>query len=118
MSLPRFQPISREAFADLMSRAEAGDVGEDYALACNASPQSDHVHVRRIGAEGSLLNGRVLLFTHGEEGEDVATVYIAAHEARMLAAALLNMADELDGVTPLVFTPGITSNFEGEGGEE
>ena len=45
------------------------------------------------------------------EDEDVedevlsALVYISAPEARQLAAHLLNVADEIDGKTPLVFFP-------------
>lgn len=76
--------------------------GEDFSLACNVQA-TDHVHTRRIGAVGSGLAARVAIATHNVD--DSITVFLAAPEARTLAAALLNAADEIDGVTPLVFFP-------------
>ncbi len=95
-------PITREEFASLMARAQAGATGEEYVFACDAQP-SDHVHVRRLGEEGARIGGRVAVAAHGKRGQ--AVIYLAAPEARALAARLLDAADELDGVVPLVFMP-------------
>lgn len=79
-----------------------GVQGEDFALACNAA-REEHVHVRRVGEAGSRLGGRVVVSTHGQPG--AVPIFLAAPEARMLAAAILDAADDLDGVTPLVYMP-------------
>lgn len=79
-----------------------GVQGEDFALACNAA-REEHVHVRRVGEAGSRLGGRVVVSTHGQPG--AVPIFLAAPEARMLAAAILDAADDLDGVTRLNYVP-------------
>lgn len=76
--------------------------GDDLGFACNATPD-EHIHARRVGHAGSRLGGRASIAAHGANG--YAVVFLAAPEARRLAAHLLTIADDLDGVTPLVFTP-------------
>lgn len=92
------RPMSPEDFAELVSDAQSGVMGENFAFGCSANPE-DHAHVQRCGA-GS--HSRVGLAVH-DQG-NAASVYVSPAQARRIAAALLNAADEIDGVTPLSFT--------------
>lgn len=87
-----------EALQALMG--DPSNIGDDLAIACNVT-SDDHVHARRVGATGSRFEGRVALAMHSSAG--AVFVYVAAPQARRLAAHLLTAADELDGLTPLVF---------------
>ena len=72
----------------------------EISRACNIDAR-DHVHVGRIGDPGSGLGARGVIQVH--EGGRLAKVYLASPELRQLASALLNVADAIDGKTPLVF---------------
>lgn len=98
--------------ADLQTLFQRGAAGPDFEVADNARP-GQHVHARRIGEPGSRALGRVAVITHNEAGGAIASV-IAAPQARALAAALLNAADEIDGVAPLVFFPRDPEAQEGD----
>lgn len=98
---PRFD-LDPGQYEALREHLNPQGMGPDFALACNVE-SGDHVHVRRIGPEGSRFEGRVAVMTHGDSGQ--AIVYVAAPQARTLAAAILTAADELDGDTPLGFFP-------------
>lgn len=77
-------------------------IAEEVAIACNMDVR-DHVHAGRLGEAGAGLDARGVVQVH--EGGSVARVFLAAPELRALGAALLNVADEIDGTTPLVFHP-------------
>jgi hypothetical protein len=76
------------------------DPAPEIEKACNVDAR-DHVHLARVGEKGSGLAARGLLTLH--EGSSAARVFLAAPELRQLASALLNVADAIDGKTPLVF---------------
>lgn len=99
---PRY-PMSQEQRRSLSQEVRTIDAayGEDFSVACNADPE-DHLHTRRLGLPGDA-HSRVGVAIHASSA--LSMVYIHPTEARMLAAALLNLADELDGTTPLVFFP-------------
>lgn len=75
--------------------------GPDFALACNLA-EEDHVHARRVGTVGKA-HARIAVSVHDET--DQQSIFLHPAQARVLAARLLNLADELDGTTPLVFFP-------------
>lgn len=74
----------------------ASDVYDGLAVGCDIEPES-HLHVARHGAPGTGLLGRVVLASH-TPGLGAGVVAVSASEARKVAAELLNMADELDGI--------------------
>jgi hypothetical protein len=73
---------------------------EEIVRVCNVDAE-DHVHLARVGDAGSGLGARGLIVAH--EGGRQAKVYLASPELRQFASALLNVADAIDGKTPLVF---------------
>lgn len=73
---------------------------EEVSKACNLDPR-DHVHLFRVGEEATGLAARGVLAVH--EGGTTTKVFLAAPELRQIASALLNVADAIDGRTPLVF---------------
>lgn len=84
-------------------RALAGqEPREEISLACNADAR-DHIHAGSIGEPGSGLAARGIVQVH--EGGSATRVFLSAPELRTLASALLNVADEIDGETPLSFFP-------------
>lgn len=99
MTTNRFQ-LSQEEAQRLL--AKAPDAEERLGFVCDADPR-DHLHVGRIGDQGSGLEARGTLLIH--EGGRAARVFMAAPRLRVLAAALLDVADEIDGMTPLTFFP-------------
>jgi hypothetical protein len=96
-----YHALSEEDYARLGEFVAHDEIGEEFALACNADA-GDHLHTVRIGPKGSGLEGRVAVKVHDAEGRQLI-VYLAASDARSLAAHLLNFADELDGYEPLMF---------------
>lgn len=91
----RFQ-IDRDEAAKILGAERV----EEIAKACNVDAR-DHVHVHRVGEPGSGLGARGLVVVH--EGDSLTRVFLAAPELRQIASALLNVADAIDGKTPLVF---------------
>ena len=83
---------------------KSADQGDDFSTPDNSRPDA-HVHVRRVGAPGARKGARVAVMMHGENPQAMLVSLISAPQARMLGAALLNAADEVDGKTPLVFFP-------------
>ena len=88
--------------------------GDEFQLASNVDTETDNVRVRRVGPAGGGLKARACVYIESlveHEDEDVedeiqsTLVYISAPEARQLAAALLNVADDIDGAVPLAFFP-------------
>lgn len=75
--------------------------GPDLELVCSTT-EHDHLHVSRLGAPGQSY-GRAGLRFHSPDSAN--TILVSATEARVLAAHLLDIADELDGTVPLVFFP-------------
>jgi hypothetical protein len=73
---------------------------QEIVRVCNIDGD-DHVHVGRLGDPGSGLEARGVIQVH--EGGRIAKVYLAAPELRQLASALLNVADAIDGKTPIAF---------------
>lgn len=88
--------------AEDASRFLAGERHSETQKACNID-ERDHVHVARVGDAGAGLEARGLVMVH--EGGALCRVFLAAPELRHLASALLNVADAIDGVTPLTFFP-------------
>lgn len=72
----------------------------EIARVCNAEPE-DEIRVVLVGEPGSGLAARGGIEV--EEGGSKARVFLASPELRQLASALLNVADKIDGKTPLVF---------------
>lgn len=107
--------LTEDEWNALSEAAEApGGRGDEFQVASNVDSDTDNVRVRRVGPAGGGLKARVVVFVETlieSEDEDVedeiqsSLAYISAPEARQLAAALLNVADEIDGKTPLVFFP-------------
>ena len=120
--------LTEEEWTALSEAAHAPDGrGPSFGIASNVDPDTDNVHVRRVGPAGGGLKARAVVYVETlmeHEDEDVedeiisALVYISAPEARQLAAALLNVADEIDGKTPLVFFPRTPSGEEAPEVEE
>ena len=117
--------------AEWNALSEAADApdgrGPEFGLASNVDPETDNVRVRRVGpVKGGpksrvVVNVEMLTSNEDEDVEDElvsALVYISAPEARQLAAALLNVADEIDGKTPLVFFPRLPNGEEAPEVEE
>lgn len=94
--------LDGQAYETLMARIADGHYGEDHEFHCNAN-QSDHVHIRRFGDKGDGMAGRVGIAAHS--GPGLVVTYFTASEARMIAAVLLDAADELDGKDLLMFFP-------------
>ena len=90
-------PLGPAAYAALFQNASEAD------YAYESSTRMSHVHVRRVGAEKGGLASRVIIAAHDHE-KVVGGVYTAS-EARVIAARLLDLADEIDGKTPLLFGP-------------
>lgn len=106
-----YHPIDPEHFSRLATYTETNETGDEFALACNLHG-TDHLHVLRVGPEGSRLEGRVVIAMHDGDGEAL-TQFFSASDARALAANLLDAADSLDGVTPLIFwDPDDTGDIE------
>lgn len=74
---------------------------EDYAF--ESSNRASHVHFRRVGPAKGGDAARVMIAAH-DTLQASGGVY-TSKEARMIAARLLDLADEIDGKTPLVFMP-------------
>lgn len=97
--------MSQEEIQDLAFRARLdGGQGEDVVHRCDVSP-NDHLHLVRVGEANARLRGRVGIRLHSGKDDGGIAVLFSAPEARQIAAELMNIADELDGVTPLVFHP-------------
>jgi len=77
---------------------------DDFAI--ESSCRTVHTHARRLGPEKGRLSSRVMIASHahGARGSFGGALYTSA-EARKFAAALLNLAYEIYGKTPLVFFP-------------
>lgn len=88
--------LTSELARDLLRSGETPEV----VLECNVD-ERDHVQISRVGTPGAGLQARGLLRAH--EGGHTARVFLAAPELRRLAAGLLNVADAIDGKTPLSF---------------
>lgn len=69
------------------------EVYEGPIFGCDLVPDS-HLHAARIG---SGANGRVAVAVHSP-ATGVGVVNVSGSEARKIAAALLNLADDLDGI--------------------
>lgn len=95
-------PMDPARFADLTSDGQSGIVGQNYGFSCSIQA-ADHAHVQRVGAGA---HARVAVAVH--DSDDVAAIYVSPAQARKIAAALLNAADEINGLTPLVFVPRFT----------
>lgn len=100
MALP-YHSLSYEEYLRLGEFVEEGEVGDEFAISCNAN-EADHLHTIRIGPEGGKLQGRIAIKVHDEHG-NFLLVYISPSDARALAANLLGNADDLDGYQPLAF---------------
>lgn len=89
-----------------MNPEEAGrilgdaETRQEIQRSCNVDAR-DHLHIGRVGEAGAGLAARGLIQVH--EGGDNSRVFLAAPELRQVAAALLNVADEIDGRVPLSF---------------
>lgn len=83
---------------------QSGQAGDDFSVPDNARPDQ-HVHAKRVGPEGGKGSARVAVVMHGENPQAMLVSLIAAPQARTLAAALLNAADEVDGAVPLAYFP-------------
>lgn len=95
------QETAQRLMADVQSR-DPERLRHEITVVCDADPR-DHLHVGAVGDPGSGLEARGLIVSH--EGGRVSRVFVAAPRLRQLASALLNVADEIDGKTPLVFFP-------------
>lgn len=94
---PEGSTFTPEQFQEFVSNVQSGIAGEDFEASCSIQPL-DHVHVTRLS---SGVTARVGLGLH--DRSDAISVYLTPAVARQVAAALLNAADEIDGVTPLTF---------------
>ena len=120
--------LTEEEWTALSEAANEPDGrGEEFQLASNVDAETDNVRVRRVGPAKGGLKARACVYIESlveHEDEDVedeiqsTLVYISAPEARQLAAALLNVADEIDGKTPLVFFPRLPNGEEAPEAEE
>lgn len=114
--------LTEEEWAALSEAAEApGGRGPEFQLASNVDPETDNVRVRRVGPAKGGLKARAVVYVESldDQGDILSTLaYISAPEARQLAAALLNVADDIDGKTPLVFFPRLPSGEEAPEAEE
>lgn len=98
-------PMTPSEYAALLEAArQPSALGERKAFTCDVD-DFDVFHMQRVGAPNSRLAGRIGLCTHSGDEDPGAVVFVSAPEARMIAASLLNLADELDGTTPLNFHP-------------
>lgn len=96
--------LTADHYKSLIKQASAERVFDDaFFLRCNGNVH-DRIYVAAIGDAGRGIAGRVCLLAQRVTGETVSLMVTAA-EARMFAAELLDAADYLDGVTPLVFFP-------------
>ena len=90
-----------------------GLAGLPSSFICRSSPESDWAAVQRLGKTAAQRGandpvGLVAVLVHYlEEDETPADTYasLSPSDARRMAAALLNAADEIDGTTPLAFSP-------------
>lgn len=110
-------PVSPDEWQALTAEAETpGGLGEMFEIACNVDPDTDFLQARRVGRAGASTS-RAAIYVHHSD-DMYATVYVAAAEARKIAAHLLNIADEIDGKTPLVFFPRLPNGEEAPEAEE
>lgn len=114
--------LNEAEWSALTEAAEApGGRGPEFQLASNIDPETDNVRVRRVGPAKGGLKARAVVYVESldDEGDILSTLaYISAPEARQLAAALLNVADDIDGKTPLVFFPRLPNGEEAPEAEE
>lgn len=97
-------PLDRDGYWSLQkSASETGAFLVKFQTCCDAEP-SDKLEVSRVGKVGCREAGRIQIAFQDDDSES-STILLAAPEARQLAAAILNGADELDGTRPLVFFP-------------
>ena len=110
-------PVSPDEWQALTAEGDIpGGLGELFEVECNVDPDTDFLQARRVG-RANAPTSRAAVYVHHSD-DMYATVYIAAAEARQLAAHLLNVADEIDGKTPLVFFPRLPSGEEAPEVEE
>lgn len=95
-----FDGVEWEAFKAHIEGDRANRIGPDSEFACNVTPTADHLHMRRVGDKGGRGNARGVLMMHNGDG-DAVVAYFTASELRQIAATALNIADEIDGETPL-----------------
>jgi hypothetical protein len=76
--------------------------GEEFVVPCE-NVSDDTVRLRTI-TRSDRPSVVAIAAANDEEG-CVNSIHLSPAKARLVAAALLNMADELDGTEPLVFLP-------------
>lgn len=81
----------------------AGKAGTASRFLCSMDP-ADYLLVQRLGdrRDGGVFPA---VGVYMRNGSSLGTTILAAADARRMAAALLDAADEADGTTPLVFLP-------------
>lgn len=78
-----------------------GALADHGSVPCSAVP-ADHAHVMRVGRrEQAHTRVRLSMCLGGGNG----SIFLHPAVARLLAAQLLNAADEADGKSPLMFSP-------------
>lgn len=85
---------------------EGLDVIGDTTYASCLTGSDDQVAVSLLGADGRPKAVMVEICLHideGEEGAEISQMLLYPGDARRIAAALLNAADQLDGTIPLCF---------------
>lgn len=95
--------LTPAATAALLAAVRNGTASDDFAFNSNHNP-AVHLHARRWGPAKGGLASRVALSAHNADGTGAALL-VSSAEARQIAAQILDLADEIDGVTALVFNP-------------
>lgn len=83
--------------------------GSEFVVPCALVP-ADQARTRTITPDGQPT--RIALGVRDSDDGSMNSVYLTPKTARMLAAALLNLSDEVDGTTPLSFVPDAPSGDE------
>lgn len=86
------RPMSPAQWHGMMMHVAGGDRRGE-ATFFSGGPDTAHLHVYRFGPCPSLA--RTVVYNHSEETGG-ALVFLDAAQTRQLAAALLNVADELE----------------------
>lgn len=88
-----------------MSEGKFEVIGKTVYAACT-SGADDQVAASLVGHDGHPEAALIEVCLHiddGVEGAELAQVLLAPGDARRIAAALLNAADQIDGTVALVF---------------
>lgn len=96
---PNPYAMDREHAKRLLEDVRAGNLKNHIEIRCDANDDDGFM----VGRVGDGDDGRALVVSR--EGGRLTRSFVNPENLRKAAAAMLNVADEIDGTSPLVFFP-------------